>query len=336
MEDSPSIVPSSAKDAASQYGFAYRDDHAGLRGDRKEFNANVTNEIAMALLNADLEHAVWQRDTAYNDPREQYSRLTAAGMNPVLAMHAIAGVGNISPTVGVPSGSAVPQNYGASRMGLISNVLTGARNISDAAQQLSSIRLTNAEAENREIKNRFEVRRQEGEVGLLRLDLEKYNRTFNEQVNTIKSQYYNLTKENRLLDERVDNLAEQTRGLQLSNDFSQKTLDNRVATVSKQLEKLGYESSQAEYAAAIKSVESALADSGILNGQNWVQSIVSVAALGKGKDATEAASRFVSDVLGQVGQELPSILSSLVTGLVQALASAPGAVLEGLGKSFGN
>lgn len=126
MADSSTVVPSSAKAAASQYGFAYRDDHAGMRGDRKEFNANLTNEIAMALLNKDIEQSVWERDIAYNDPSAQFSRLVAAGMNPVLAMKSIAGVGSSAPELGVPSGSANPQNYGAERVGRLQSVCSTA------------------------------------------------------------------------------------------------------------------------------------------------------------------------------------------------------------------
>ena len=110
-------------------------------------------------------------------------------------------------------------------------------------------KLIGEQAENQKIRNKYEERRQEGEVGVIENDLQKYKETFNEQVNTIKSQYYNLTKQNRLLDAQVDNYAASTAGLQVAADFDRKTFDDRADSIKVTLEKLSHERDSAKWTA---------------------------------------------------------------------------------------
>lgn len=177
--------------------------------------------------------------------------------------------------------------------------------------QAAQARLLNEQAENLSIKNRYEVRRQEGEVGVLEMDLQKYKETLPEQIASVKSQYYNLTKTNKYLDAQIDNLAEVTAGIQFDNKFKESTMKDRIATVSAELQKLGYERD-------IKGAEKLLADNGILIGASDFGTIVGLAMQGKTPELMES----LSGMFDMIAEKLPPMLKDLITAFWKGCAQA--------------
>lgn len=178
-------------------------------------------------------------------------------------------------------------------------------------------RLVAAQAENLEIKNRYEVRRQEGEIGALELDLKKYRETIDEQVGEIKSRYYNVTKQNRRLDAEIDNLAEVTKGIHLDNNFKESSLKNRLSELSTELEKLGYERD-------IKKAEKLLADNGILLGNSDLGTFFSLATCGKTPELMDAVKSMTSAVM----EGLPSMVKDLIKAFFDGCVSAAKEIFE--------
>lgn len=143
---------SNATDAMNQFGATttYETPFSDSKRDRNKFGAEVQNDWAMALFNAAQEQAQWQRNVDYNDPINEYARLIAAGMNPLLAMRSVAGEGSQASSVGLPQGSASARAASGSEqasVGKLGNALSAAGNISNAAQQFAEARLASAEAD---------------------------------------------------------------------------------------------------------------------------------------------------------------------------------------------
>lgn len=177
--------------------------------------------------------------------------------------------------------------------------------------QAAQARLLNEQAENLSIKNRYEVRRQEGEVGVLEMDLQKYKQTLPEQVAMVKSQYYNLTKQNKYLDAQIDNLAEVTAGIQFDNKFKESTMKDRISSVTAELQKLGYERD-------IKGAEKLLADCGILIGASDFGTIVGLAMQGKTSEMMDS----LSGMFDMIAEKLPPMLKDLITAFWKGCAQA--------------
>ena len=169
---------------------------------------------------------------------------------------------------------------------------------------------------------------------ILQDSLNVLGQTFDERVGEVKSKYYNLTKENRKLDAEIDKLSEETRNINLSANFAEDTFKERSLIVGQELRKLTEDASVSEATAAIKAVEKQLADCGILVGQNWFGTLVSLAALGKGEDATQKVSEFVSDVLKQLVEAVPEVLSTTIGGVAKGIINLPGKVVQGVKKKL--
>lgn len=165
---------------------------------------------------------------------------------------------------------------------------------------------------------------------ILQDSLNVLHETFDERVNEVKSKYYKLTKENRKLDAEVDKLAEETRFIHLNADFNEETFSNRSLAIGEELKKLSADVTIAEATAAIKKVEKELSDAGILIGQDWFGTLISLAALGKGEEAVGKVSEFVSDVLNQLIQAIPEVLGSTVGGVARGVINLPANVIKGV------
>lgn len=302
--------------AISQYGFQRAVGGSGNHYNSREFLANMTNSVAMALLNRDLEQAQWERNTAYNDPSAQYRRLTAAGMNPVTAMSAIAGVGNLTPQTSTPSGQAPNTSIPSSSAGLLGS-LSGL--FSSAIDGYAKTRLLSAQAKNQEIKNEYEVRRQEGETGILRMQQEQMRETLPETIAHIKTKYYNDTKLGRKIDTDIDLIAEQISSLQLTNKFNDKTLSSRVAQESRKLENLIKDG-------RIKEADAALADLGIVLGKDGLSTLLGIIARGNSPQVIDAFKDFIVESV----KALPSAIGEIFRGIIDGVADAPKQFFKGL------
>lgn len=193
-------------------------------------------------------------------------------------------------------------------------------------------------------------RKTQSEAEILELDLQKYRDTYETQVASIMSQYYNLTKQNRKLDteidytsgqtskiederkllqkqaseveERIKNFAASTANIRIDTKFKQATFDDRVKTITTELEKLQYEKDIAGSTVIIKRVESQLAEVGILNGQGMIQTLCSLAALGRGDLAVKGISQFLQSALQSLTQELPSVLGTFINSAYKIIEDA--------------
>lgn len=207
---------------------------------------------------------------------------------------------------------------------------------SGSIRDLSSLHLQEAQADYYDV-----LARKEGTANeLLKLDLQKYKETYETQVNTIMSEYYNLTKQNRKLDteidytsgltqktederkliqkqteevkSRINKFAAETANITIDTKFKEATFNDRVSTITTQLQKLEHERDIAESEKIIKGVESQLSQLGIITGQGWIQSIFSMAALGRGDIAIKGMSDFLTSAMNQLTKSLPSVLGTFV------------------------
>lgn len=193
-------------------------------------------------------------------------------------------------------------------------------------------------------------RKTTSEAEILDLDLQKYRDTYETQVSMIMSQYYNLTKQNQKLttdidytsgqtakiederkllqkqasevEERIRNFAASTANIRIDTKFKQATFDDRVKTITTELEKLQYEKDIAGSTAIIKRVESQLAEVGIINGHKMIQTICSLAVLGRGDVAVKGISQFMQTAIQSLTKELPSVLGTFINSAYQLIEDA--------------
>lgn len=194
----------------------------------------------------------------------------------------------------------------------------------------SALKFAQAKNINQDTKNK------QTQQEILQDSLNVLGQTFEERVGEVKSKYHNLTKENRKLDAEIDKLCEETRSIQLTADFNEETFKNRSLAISEELRKLSANVDIDEATAAIKKVEKDLAESGILLGQNWFGTLVSLAALGKGEVATSKVSEFVQDILKQLISSIPEVLGSTVGGVAKGIINLPGKVVKGVKDAWNN
>lgn len=133
-------MASSANDVYTAYGFTRPSSSPGNHYNSREFLANTTNEIAMALLNRDIEQGQWERNAEYDSPAATYQRLVNMGMNPVLAMQTISGIGSTTPNSLPVQGDYTSQNYGSARAANLGAAVNSAANIGTSALQFAQAR----------------------------------------------------------------------------------------------------------------------------------------------------------------------------------------------------
>lgn len=156
----------------------------------------------------------------------------------------------------------------------------------------------NTDAVKAETKNKLTLNEQ------MQLELEKFRETLPEQIESIKSQYYNLTKSNRKIDAEVDNLAEVTRGLNLDNNFKEATFDKNKEKLIQEVESLVKDNK-------IKEVSEKLAEYGIVLGASDIGTILSIAASNKGREAATMFGHFIGTVAGSIPHALGEMLKAL-------------------------
>lgn len=138
----------------------------------------------------------------------------------------------------------------------------------------------------------------------MKLDLQKYRDTYQDQVNSVKTQYYMLTKQNRNLDAELDKLAAVTASIDIDTRFKQSTFDlNR--------EKLVNEVSLLVKENKVKEISVKLADYGILLGESDIGTILSIAASDKGPEAAAMFGTFIGKVVGSIPRALGEMLKAL-------------------------
>lgn len=197
---------------------------------------------------------------------------------------------------------------------------------------MSGAMLSKLNAETKKIEADTDKTKTDNEVA--QEQLKALKETLPERIGQIKSEYYKVTKENRHIDAMVDNLEESTRQMSITNDFNEKTFNDRANSIAQELRKLSADASVSEAMAVIKSVEKQLAEAGVLVGNNWVNTLISLAALGKGKEATGAVADFVEDIITEVIASIPEILGSTVGSFANGILGLPGKTLRAVRRKW--
>lgn len=193
---------------------------------------------------------------------------------------------------------------------------------------LAGAQLTKTLAEAENIKADTDKTKTDNQVA--QEQLKALEETLPERIAKIKSEYYQVTKQNRQLDALIDQLDEQTRGFSITNDFNEKTIVSRSKEIDANIRKLNAAASVDEASAAIKEVEKNLAEMGVLPGNNWFNSLISIAALGKGAEATGAVKDFIEDVITEVISAIPEVLASTVGAAANGIVNLPSSIVRGL------
>lgn len=149
-----------------------------------------------------------------------------------------------------------------------------------------------------------DTKKKGSENDIIQLDLQNYRDTYQERVNTIKSEYYNLTKQNKKLDSEIDNLAQATANIEVDTRFKEATFDANKEKLFNELSLLVKENK-------IKQIESKLADYGIILGASDIGTILSIAASNKGAEAAEMFGKFIGSVVGAIPRALGEMLRAL-------------------------
>lgn len=165
--------------------------------------------------------------------------------------------------------------------------------VSDSALKMAQIANINADTKNK--GNEYE---------LLQLELQNYRDTYQERVDKIKSEYYNLTHQNRKLITEIDNIAEATKNLNIDTKFKEDMFD-------KNKEKLINEVSLLVKENKVKEIEAKLADYGIILGASDIGTILGIAASDKGPEAAEMFGKFIGSVVGAIPRALGEMLRAL-------------------------
>ena len=135
-------LPANATQAQTAYGDLsdYKTTWSGKNDDRNKYRAEVSHDWAMFLANAELENQQWERGNEYNLPVNEYVRLIEAGMNPLLAMQAIAGHGNSGVGASQVAGSPSARTGSTSEMAQAAragNAINAAGSLASSLNQLA-------------------------------------------------------------------------------------------------------------------------------------------------------------------------------------------------------
>lgn len=197
---------------------------------------------------------------------------------------------------------------------------------------LAGAQLTKTLAEAEKIK--ADTDKSKTDTQIAQEELKALQETLPERIGKIKSEYFQVTKQNRQLDALVDQLEEQTRGFAITNDFNEKTIDSRSKEIDANVRKLNASASVDEALAAIKEIEKNLAQMGVIPGNNWFNTLISIAALGKGSEATGAVKDFIEDVLTEIVAAIPEVLGATVGAAANGIINLPSRLIRGVRRKW--
>lgn len=144
-------VSQSLEQAYQDYGFSYPEATPGNRYNSRKAKSDTLNQIAMALLNQDIENQQWQRNADWNSEASRFMRMIAIGMNPLTAIQAIAGQQQPALSSGLPQGHyssspMQPNSIGSDLLGAGNLMVGSAQQFAKAQDDIASANLKNVQA----------------------------------------------------------------------------------------------------------------------------------------------------------------------------------------------
>lgn len=315
--------------ARAAYGFVDAKPTWGNTYESREFAANTSNSIAMALMNRDIEQKQWERNAAYNDPSAMYNRLIASGMNPVLAMQSVSGVGSSAPQSLSAQGSYSAQNHSGHFGDMVSAIAGTAHQAMELSSIIAQNRKARAEAANTEANTELVKKqaswydreassrtdRNTAEIDKINNDINLSKQEMPERIALLRSEAAEMVsrkelneKQVKVFDKEIQKIEQVVKGLKLDNKFNAETLNDRKQKLAEEVANLMKKNRIDEAAAA-------LADSGIILGADGLTTLLGIVASGKSADIVPQVTKALTDVLASLPDAIGTLISTLVDKL---------------------
>lgn len=143
------------------------------------------------------------------------------------------------------------------------------------------------------------------------------------QTGEVPERIKNLQAQREEIKATIEKFAAETANIRIDTKFNEATFDARKDTIIKELEKLGYETDQDKAKVIITNAQSKLAEMGILVGNGWLNSLISVAAMGRGDLVTKSMADFVKSATSQLTHDLPSVFGGIISQLFSFFVQHP-------------